>query len=166
MGDEEREAEEMEKKVIVSSVLRSYATALLLLALCLCVPKAYFGPGQPWYGPFLYHFTHANIFHLLGNWLVIARFKPRWVTLPVAYLSATAAAICPFSAMSAPTCGISGMVFAMLARRDALLGIKPWRIMGLNVLLAFVPTYNWRIHLLAYLFSFGFWLIIKKRYYS
>lgn len=149
----------MEKKMKL--YIKPYMPALLLLALCACTPKAYFGPGQPWYGCLLYHFTHANIFHLLGNGLVIAKFKPRWVNLPVAYLSATMAATCPFSAVSAPTCGISGMIFAMLARRDALLGIKPWRIIGINFLLAFIPAYNWKIHLMAYLISFACWSLIN-----
>ena len=154
----------MEKKVIINLLYltaKPYLPAAFLLLMCLVVPKAYFGKAEPWYGALLYHFTHANIFHFLGNALVIVRFKPRWVNVPVAYLSASAAAIYPFSAMSVPTCGISGMIFAMLARRDALLRLKPWRMLLLNSALAFIPAYNWKIHLFSYTISYIIWRIVS-----
>lgn len=133
-----------------------------LLAMCAAMPDSAFGPHEPWHGALLYHFTHANVFHLAGNFAVIARFQPRWASIPWAYLSASAAAICPFAGLSAPTCGISAMVFAMLARRDALLGIWNWRLLLLNVLLGFVPCFNWKIHLISYLISFTIWQLRKN----
>lgn len=132
-----------------------------LLLLCIAVPKSAFGGGEPWYGALLFHFTHANIFHILGNFAVIARFKPRWTSLPWAYLSASAAAICPFSGMSVPTCGISALVFALLARRDALLGIWNWRLLLVNFAFAIFPVFNWKIHLISYLISFTIWQLRK-----
>lgn len=134
---------------------------LFLLLLCITVPKSAFGGGEPWYGVLLFHFSHANIFHLLGNFAVIARFKPRWTSLPWAYLSASAAAICPFSGMSVPTCGISALVFALLARRDALLGIWNWRLLLFNFAFAVFPMFNWKIHLISYLISFTIWQLRK-----
>lgn len=136
--------------------------AAALLALCAVVPEGAFGGGEPWYGALLYHFTHANIFHLLGNFAVIARFKPRWTSLPWAYLSASAAAICPFAGLPVPTCGMSALVFALLARRDALLGILNWRLMLVNSAFAFIPLFNWRIHLISYLISFTIWQLRKN----
>ena len=145
-----------------------YSPSLFLLFLCMVVPTSSLPSSVPmsdvsWrvYIPaaFTFHFTHANIFHLLANFYVIACFCPRWANLPVAYLSATAAALAPLTGMSTPTVGISAIVFAMLARRDALLHIWNWRLLGFNLLTAFVPCCNWKIHLLAYLIAFIIWKI-------
>lgn len=138
--------------------LKVYAPTFLLLFLCLSVPESCLVRGNS-LSAFTFHFTHANIFHLLANFYVIARFRPRLVNLPVAYLSATAAALVPIAAMPGPTVGISAIVFAMLARRDAILHIWNWQLLGLNLLLAFVPCYNWKIHMLAYIIAFVIWKI-------
>lgn len=144
----------------------AYSPSLFLLLLCIIVPQSALVAHDSASAGFTaenilsaltFHFTHANIFHLLANFYVIARFRPRWINVPVAYLSATAAALMPFSATSAPTVGISAVVFAMLARRDAILHIWNWRLLGLNLLLAFIPCYNWKIHLLAYLIALFIW---------
>jgi len=148
--------------------LKPFAPTLFLLLLCAVVPKSYLVRND-YISAFTFHFTHANIFHLLANFYVIARFRPRWVNVPAAYLSATAAALAPFSGMSAPTVGISAIIFAMLARRDAILRIWNWRLLGFNFLLAFVPCYNWKIHLLAYLIAFIIWkvyILLKDRLHS
>lgn len=151
----------MEKEVILAKV-RPYLPAAALLALCAVMPEAYFGASEPWHGALLYHFTHANIWHFAGNGLILAKFRPRWASIPPAYLSASAAAIMPFTGFLEPTCGLSGMIFAFLARRDALLGIRPWRLMALNLLLAIVPHYNWKIHLVSYAISYVAWRLIMK----
>lgn len=142
----------MEKKE-----LKRYLPALLLLGLCMIVPKGAFGEGEPWYGSLIFHFTHTNIFHLLANFAVIAPFKPRWTSLPWAYLSASAASFCPLTWLSVPTCGMSAMTFALLARRDALLGVWNWRLMLFNLLFGLLPNFNWKIHLASYLISFTIW---------
>jgi membrane associated rhomboid family serine protease len=141
--------------------LKDYLPAITLFALCLVMPRGAFGAGEPWYGPLVYHFTHVNIFHLLTNWLVIARFKPRWINVPCAYLSASAAAYCPLIEVSVPTCGMSAMVFALLARRDAILGIWNWQLLLFNFVFAFFPNFNWKIHLMSYLIAFAFWRLKK-----
>ncbi len=148
----------MDKKAITP-----YLPTAALLILCTIVPEGYFGEGLPWYGALTYHFTHANVFHLLSNFVVTARFRPRWGSLPWAYLSATVAAYCPFLGHSLPTCGMSALVFALLARRDAILGICNWKLLLLNFAFALIPTYNWKIHLLSYLISFTIWYIKKAR---
>lgn len=143
-----------------------YSSCLLLLLLCIVVPKAALVKGNIT-SAFLFHFTHANIFHLLANFYAIALFRPKWENVPVAYLSATAAALIPFTAVPMPTVGISGMVFALLARRDAILRIWNWRLLGINLLLALAPAYNWKIHMFSYIIAFLFWkvyLTIKNRY--
>lgn len=144
--------------------LKEYLPGVGLLVLCIVLPYGTYSTIRDWQGILLFHFTHANIFHLLANFSVIARFKPRWASLPWAYLSATTAAICPFSGMSIPTCGISAMIFAMLARRDAILGIWNWKLLVVNLMLGIIPNINWRIHLFAYLISFAIWKIKINSY--
>lgn len=143
--------------------LKRLLPTFFLLTLCMIIPRYAFGGGEPWYGALLFHFSHANIFHLLGNFVVIARFKPRWTSIPWAYLSASVAAICPFTELSVPTCGISAMVFAMLARRDAILGIRNWQLLLFNMLFAVFPSFNWKIHLVSYLISYTIWLLRKNQ---
>ena len=142
----------------MSLQLKTYGPTAVLLMLCALVPARPLANGDT-LSAFLFHFTHANVWHLLANLYVIARFRPRWENLPVAYLSATAAALMPFVGLSAPTVGISGIVFAMFARRDAILHIWNWRLLGLNAVLALVPCYNWKIHLFSYLIAFVIWKI-------
>lgn len=138
--------------------VRPFLPTIALLALCLITPKSYLTRGDiP--AAFLFHFTHASLFHLLANFYVIARFRPRWANLPTAYFSATCAALVPITATPLPTVGISGMIFAMLARRDAILRTTNWRLLGLNFLFALLHCYNWRIHLLSYLISLVLWKI-------
>ena len=138
--------------------VKEYLPAILLLTLCLIAPGKPLTRGDE-AAAFTFHFTHANIFHLLANFYVIARFRPKWVNLPVAYLSATTAALIPWTAMEMPTVGISGVIFALLARRDAILHIRNWRLLGINAVLAFVPNYNWKIHLASYIIALLIWKI-------
>lgn len=153
----------------VLRLCRDFAPSFVLFLLCLIVPSSSLMAHGPVLSAFTFHFTHANIFHLLANFYVIAKFKPRWVNIPVAYLSATAAALMPLAAMPLPTVGISAVIFAMLARRDAILHIWNWRLLGFNFLLAFVPCYNWKIHLLAYLIAISIWktyILLNDRLHS
>lgn len=148
----------IDKATELTKRLKPYGPTLLLLLLCAVTPKSMLTSSDKW-SAFLFHFTHANIWHLLANFYVIARFRPRWDNVPVAYLSATVAALMPFTGMSMPTVGISGIVFALIARRDAVLKIWNWKLLGINALLAFVPCYNWKIHLASYLIAFIIWKI-------
>lgn len=141
--------------------IKTYAPVALLLLLCIAVPRHTLTRGDV-AGAFLFHFSHANVWHLMANLYAIALFKPKWSNVPVAYLSATVAALVPFTGMSMPTVGISGMAFAMIARRDAILGIWNWRLLGINLALALIPCYNWKIHLLSYLIAFIIWKVYSK----
>lgn len=146
----------MQDRRLITAMFRPYLPSALLFVLCMAVPGSALTPNDP-RSAFLFHFTHASVWHFLANFYVIVRFRPRWVNLPVAYLSATAAALVPIAGMSAPTVGMSGVIFAMLARRDAILRVWNWRLLGLNALLALVPCYNWKIHLFSYLIAFTIW---------
>lgn len=136
--------------------MKNYLPTLLLLVLCAIMPEASLTRGDT-LSAFMFHFTHASIWHLLANFYVIIYFRPRWENLPVAYVSATLAALLPFVPTDAPTVGISGLIFAMLARRDAICRIWNWKLLGLNFILAFVPCYNWKIHFFSYIIAFIIW---------
>lgn len=139
-----------------------YATTLVLLALCAMAPKECFFQGCHSAGNWLYHFTHANIFHLLANFAYIVSFKPRWSTIPVAYLIASGVSYLPFVSLSLHTCGISAMCFAMQARHDVAWRVINWRLLLANMIFAFVPCVNWRLHLAAYLTAILIWKIIYR----
>lgn len=125
-------------------------------------PKIGFGEGQPWYSMFVYHFFHANIFHLVANFVFLACFRPRWTTILESYLVATACAYGPLTGVSMPTCGISAMCFAMIARHDVAWRVLNWRLLLFNTALMVFPTFNWKIHLVSYIVSFAIWKIIYK----
>lgn len=146
--------------------MRKYLPSFILLALCAITPSAYFGAEYGADGAWLYHFTHANIFHLLSNFIFLAYFRPRWSTVLQSYLIASACVYLPFTALSEPTCGISAMCFAMIARRDVAWRVLNWRLLMFNTALIVLPHANWKIHLASYLIAFLIWKIeytIKER---
>lgn len=102
----------------------------------------------------LYHFSHANIFHLALNLIALFQFRPRWKTCVVAYISASVAAMIPFAAIEEPTCGLSGFLFASYSRRYFYWKKKPYMLIASNLMTAFVPHMNWRIHILSFLIAY------------
>lgn len=130
---------------------------VLLMLLCILTPYSTIHSGMEWYGPLLFHFTHANFWHFLINALYLLQFCPRWTTVGLSYFIASACAEMPFVAMFAPTCGLSGMCFAMQARHDAAWRVLNWRLLGTNTIMAFFPMFNWKLHLTAYVISFAIW---------
>lgn len=110
-----------------------------------------------------YHFFHANIWHLLCNLLALYSYRPKWKTVIVAYICASVCALLPFMPMSQPTCGLSALIYACIARRYALLGINPWKVLVINFAFILVPSVNWKIHLAAFIMSYCVWLLLKKR---
>lgn len=109
-------------------------------------------------GHLLYHFSHANIFHLALNLLALFSFVPRTSTCMVAYIAATVASYLPFMGMDAPTCGLSAFVFAAYARKYYFWRMPVWRLLAANVALALVPWFNWKIHISAFLLSYLMWM--------
>lgn len=102
----------------------------------------------------LYHFSHANIFHLLANLVALFTFRPRWTTCAYGYLAASVASVLPFAWMAdEPTCGLSGFVFACWARRYWSFRIKPFYIVGISLVSVFIPHVNWRIHLYSFILA-------------
>lgn len=139
--------------------MKKYGSTFLLLALCATLPEAYFGADYGIEGHFLYHFTHANLFHLLSNFIFLAYFKPRWTTALASYFIASGASFMPFVGMSVPTCGMSGMCFAMIARHDVAWRVLNWRLLALNSVFILLPNVNWKLHFVSYFLSFILWKI-------
>jgi hypothetical protein len=110
----------------------------------------------------LFHFSHANIYHLLINLIALFQFRPRWKTCFVAYIVSTSCAFIPVVSLSVPTLGLSGFIMACYARKYASWQMNPLYLIGINVILAFLPNFNWRIHVVAFLISYAIWLVITR----
>ena len=143
--------------------MKKYAPSLLLLLLCAVLPRTMLSTPPSLSEALLFHFTHANVFHFAVNALFLVSFKPRWTTALAAFFIASAAAYLPFTGMSAPTCGISGICFAMIARRDVAWRVLNWNLLLLNIPTIFLPMFNWKLHLASYILSFILWKIIYLR---
>lgn len=121
-----------------------------------------FGAEQPWWMCFFYHFDHANVFHLALNLWALYQFKPRWKTCAVAYAVSSLAALLPFSSVALPTCGLSGLLMAAYARKYAEFRLPIWKPIAANMLFAFFPMFNWKIHLVSFLISYIAWYRKRK----
>ena len=109
-----------------------------------------------------YMFTHANMFHLAANLFALARFKPRFSTCAVAFAVSFAATFIPFVHLSAPTCGLSGFLMACFARYYHAWQKNILGIMAFNAAFAFVPSVNWKIHIVSFLASYIIYYLYGK----
>lgn len=155
-----------ELKVLSKESIVPYIPSLVLAVpaiVIFCMGREFrytllFGYGTAWYTFLLYHFSHANLFHLIANLWALFEFKPRWKTIAVGYISSTISAILlGLIPMSIMTCGMSGLIMACIARKYASWRWKLWRILAINVVLAFIPNFDWRIHLLSFFMSYAVW---------
>lgn len=141
---------------------RKLMPTIAIASVCLAVQLAhhtftfYSGCGAD--GHLLYHFSHANIFHLALNITALFSFMPRTGTCVVAYMAATAASYIPLMGMDAPTCGLSAFVFAAWARKYYFWRMPVWRLLAANIALGLVPWFNWKIHISAFLLSYLIWM--------
>ena len=107
----------------------------------------------------LYHFAHANIFHLICNIIALIPFRPRWTTIAVGYLCATLSALVLSIIIPGygPVCGMSALIFALFARRYAAWKLPVWRIILFNVPFLFIPQVDGLLHLLSFFSSYLIW---------
>lgn len=110
--------------------------------------------------PLLYHFTHANILHLIANAAALLYFKPRPSTAVMAFLVASAVALLPFLQLDAPTCGLSAIACAAFARRYVAWHTNPLPFLAFQLLFAFIPNFNFKIHVIAFLTALVIWKIL------
>lgn len=102
----------------------------------------------------LYVFNHANIFHFAVNIWALFQFKPRVKTCVIGYISSVLAGMAPFSMMNLPTCGLSGFLMACYARRYYSHKLSFKTLLIVNLALAFVPVFNWKIHLWSFFIAY------------
>ena len=140
-----------------------YLMLCLLVICCLAVPRAYVTPHTSLLSALTYHFTHANAWHVALNFLFLLRYKPRWKSALSGWLCASVAALSPLAACTMPTCGLTGMCYAMIARSDVWYGRPNWVLLLSNVPLALWGGFNWKIHLLSYTLSYILWAILHRR---
>lgn len=133
--------------------------SLLIIALCIVgmFKDVTFYNGCPWWHCFVYHFSHANIFHLAMNIWGLLAFKPRWSTCAVAYIVATLSAFVPFVSMDVGTCGLSGFLMAAYARNYATYQMSVAKPLLVNFVFVFFPMVNWKIHIITFLASHLIW---------
>ena len=91
--------------------------AVIIVAAVVCYmmgAEAPMSKETAWWTHFTYEWSHGNIWHLMGNCLVIGAiaysdFKTMWLSWLLAYLIA-----CTAPALDAPTVGMSGICYAMM----------------------------------------------------
>lgn len=120
-----------------------------------------FGDGCPWWRCLVYHFDHANVFHLALNLWALFQFKPRWKTCAVGYIASSVVALLPFSSVALPTCGLSGFLMAAYARTYAERRLPLWKPILVNTAFILLPMFNWKIHLVSFLISYVLWRWMK-----
>ena len=132
--------------------------------ICLFLPTQAFSPASPFHTHLLYHFFHANIFHLAANILCLFLIK-----FPIRYLKAFLVATfvsflpCPtwqWSQMSfeyIPVCGLSAFLLAVIG--IAWGEVSTFNRMVKTTLLpvavfSLLPNVNLLIHVYALIFGF------------
>ena len=110
----------------------------------------------------LYHFSHANIFHLAANLTAVLYFRPRIFTSLVAFACASLAASVPTMAMDLPTCGLSAFIFAAYARKYYFWRMPVYGLLLSIAITTIIPFLNWKIHLLSFLLSYIFWMAFDE----
>ena len=121
-----------------------------------------FGVDAPWWRCFLYHFDHANIFHLVLNLWGLYQFKPRLKTCAVAYMVSSLVALIPFCSVTLPTCGLSGFLMAAYARAYVDKKQPIWKAIAVNMVLMLFPMFNWKIHVVSFLIAYLIWRLKRK----
>lgn len=151
---------------LLSRIKKHHLQPSLMIGFCclmgMCLPRATFYVGCPWWGHVLYHFSHANVFHLALNLWSLFAFRPRWMTCAIGLASASISSLLPFCSVSLPTCGLSGFLMAAYARKYAEHRMPIWKVLAVNMVFVFIPMFNWKIHLVSFLLSYVLWWRKRK----
>ena len=107
----------------------------------------------------LYHFCHANVFHLAANLLALYAFRPRIYTCIVAYTCAVLVSYIPIIIYDTPTMGLSAFLFAAYSRKFYFHHLNPSRLILLQLAFAFIPGINWMIHIAAFISGYLYWMV-------
>lgn len=143
--------------------IRPFVPSIAVALVCVCFHvsgiRFAYADGSDLWGHLLYGFCHANVFHLSLNLMALFQFKPRVRTCVIGYAASVMASFVPFASLQVPTLGLSGFIMACYARRYHAFRLRPWRIILVNILLALVPFYNWRIHLLSFFIAYIIYMV-------
>lgn len=151
--------ENAKTKAVLVEKAKDYLMTIVLLICCAVIPKTYLTESYVWQEALFFHFTHANVFHLILNSLFLFRYKPRWRSTVFGWFAASLAALLPLCACDLPTCGLSGVCYAMAARSNAYTGKPDWWLLAANVPMALTGVFNWKLHIMSYLISYLSWTI-------
>lgn len=140
-----------------------------IIILSLCIYYIFFPQvGYVWNGDIigkvLYSFSHANIFHLLGNCFVIWLFKS-----PIPIEALLIAIVCAFFPCfySEPTMGASGVIFAFVGMCWASTGdfkLMCQRVLPLTIAIGLLPSVNMMIHIYCLFMGYFYYSLKRKRY--
>lgn len=155
------------EKVIVSKTLgrKGNLTKAILSILCLvCLPLHIgFNEGCPWWNHILYSFSHVNIFHLTINLIVLWNVRNKLRPIQ-SFVIAVAASFLPMYA-SAPTMGISGLLFASFGQmwgRTGRLFEAAKKAMPFILCTMIIPNVNGLLHLYAFCIGYFFGYIVSR----
>lgn len=112
----------------------------------------------------LYVFCHVNIWHLLGNILVLLSLRGRLRMIP-AYMIAVAASFLP-TLTAAPTMGCSGWLFAIMGMgwgEAGRLRDMTTKILPLLILIGLLPNVAMMIHIYCLYGGYIYGLWLRKR---
>lgn len=142
---------------------KQFLPSVVISAMCIIAYVTHSGyafmSGSDLCSHLLFSFCHANIFHLFANLLGLLYFRPRVSTCMVAYVASVAASYIPFVSLSIPTMGLSAFVFAAYARKFYFWSLPLKGVVLSNVIVAFLPYINWRIHVASFFLSYILWMI-------
>lgn len=144
---------------IKATIKQGFYKKLLLSVLCF---SFYFLCGNAGFssgGNILYHFTyifcHANIFHCLCNLFVLWGIKNKFDMIG-SYAVGVAGSFLPMY-VSAPTVGMSGMLFAMFGMMWGKTGklLESMKTaLPILLLMMLIPNINGLLHLYCYVIGF------------
>lgn len=141
-----------------------YSTSFMIALLCIIFrygSQTYaFSTSSGLADHLLFHFCHANVFHMLVNLLTLFIFRPRISTSIVAYVFATLVSYMPFVAHDIPTMGLSAFLFAAYARKFYFHSINPARLIILQIAFLPVPGVNWIIHIVSFSAAYLCWALL------
>ena len=122
-----------------------------------------------------YPFSHANWWHLAINLYALWYFRPRPFTCFIAFATSFLASVCLSGFGVGDYVGLSGFLFAAVARWYASWQRPIWFPVLINLLLLLLniilPSlwkgmgvgFAWQIHLACFFASYGFWSIYYKQ---
>lgn len=139
-------------------------TAIVLLtALQLAFGIPAFMTGGPyWTRALLYHFFHANWWHLAVNAIAVwTIFDPKRKTTPAQVATAYAIAVLVYPLSFRPVIGLSNVLYAVLGLRTPPLRNPWWKhpsvlaFLAITVAMVFIPRFSATTHIAAFALGMG-----------